>query len=64
MTVQAAVGTISILSTDAVNTTKVISCGFQPKAIIFWCTGQGSATDAVTNQTARYAMGVASWSTS
>jgi len=34
--------------TGAVNSTQDITCGFQPKAIIFWWTGMTDTTDACT----------------
>ena len=59
MTVQTAVGTFTIASTATAGTTQAITCGFQPKAIIFWLCGNAGTTDTVTNATVRYGMGVA-----
>lgn len=56
---QANTGVITVASTDTVGTTKVVTCGFQPSLVLFWATGQGSASDGITNQTARYGFGAA-----
>ena len=63
MAVSTKAGVFTIASTDTVGTTQAITCGFQPKAIFFWWMGDSSATDAITNQTARYGFGFASSTT-
>lgn len=64
MAVSAKVGTFLIASTDTVGATQEITVGFEPKVIFFWLTGQDSATDAVSSQTAKVSFGVASSTTS
>lgn len=63
MAVSSKVGTFTIASSDTVGTTQQITVGFQPKVIFFWTVGHSSATDAITNQTARVAFGVATSTT-
>lgn len=63
MSLSTATGTITVLSTDTVGTTKVVTTGFTPNAIFFWCMGNVGTTDTVSNATARYAFGVAASAT-
>lgn len=65
MSLQSAHGTISILSTDTVSTTKVVSgLGFAPQLVLFWASGQTSATDAVGAQDQQLCFGFATSATS
>jgi len=48
------------ISTGVATTTQAITgVGFQPKAVVFWWSGNTSATDAVTGQTALRGQGFA-----
>jgi hypothetical protein len=60
VSLQSATGTISILSTDTIGTTKVVSgLAFAPQIVFFFWSGQASSTDAITGANMQFGAGLA-----